>query len=135
VTQRRDRVRSLLRWLPALTIMVVIFALSSQSGLRISDDPGVDRPARTLAHLLSYGALGAALLFATSGGSRPSLRTVLLAFALAVAYGLSDEVHQAFVPDRTGQFRDLVVDAIGAALGVAGATLVLRRMPRGSLAE
>lgn len=134
MTQRRDRARSLLRWLPALTIMVVIFALSSQSGLRVSDDPGVDRPARTLAHLLSYGALGVALLFATSGGSRPTLRTALIAFALAVAFGLSDEVHQSFVPDRTGQLRDLIVDAVGAALGVIGATLVLRRMSGRSLA-
>ena len=106
--------------------MVLLFVLSSQSGLRVSEDADIDRPLRVLAHLMAFAVLGAALLFALCDAVRPSARNVLVAFTIAVLFGLSDEIHQAFVPDRTGQLQDLVVDTIGAAIGVAAAWSWLR---------
>ena len=47
------------------------------------------------------------------------------AVVLSTLYGVSDEVHQAFTPERTPDVRDLLADALGAALGVA-AILLLR---------
>ena len=38
------------------------------------------------------------------------------AIALSALYGISDEVHQAFVPERTSEFADWVADLIGACL-------------------
>ena len=120
------RVGALLRWLPAIAVMVVIFALSSQSGLRVSDDADVDRPLRVVAHLLAYATLGALVVFALVGlERRPRVGDVLVAFAVAAIYGITDEIHQAFVPDRTGRLDDVLVDAIGAAIGVGVAALVL----------
>src|SRR5215217_1496216 len=46
-----------------------------------------------------------------------------LSFAIAVAYGLSDEWHQSFVPGRMASVIDLVTDGCGALLGLAGVTL------------
>jgi VanZ family protein len=111
--------------LPAVAWMVVIFALSSISGLRVSDDAEVDRPFRVLAHLGSYALLAALVLYAVVGLRRPRGAELLIAYAITVIYGLSDEIHQSFVPDRTGQVDDLAVDAIGGAIGIAVAYAVL----------
>lgn len=118
---------ALLRWLPALGLMAMIFVLSSQSGLRVSEDAEVDRPLRALAHFAVYAMLAAALLFAIGGTTTVTARSAAVAFSAAVLFGLSDEIHQAFVPDRTGQLQDLAIDALGAAVGALVALVVLRR--------
>ena len=46
-----------------------------------------------------------------------------IAFVLTVLYGVSDEAHQAFVPDRTPSLADVGLDAAGAMLGVGLALL------------
>lgn len=117
--------RTWLFWLPAVAMMVLIFVLSSQSGLRVSEDVAVERPLRVSGHLLAFGALAALLLFALARGRRPGLRDTILAFGIAVLYGATDELHQSFVPDRAGRIDDLVVDAVGALVGVVLAAIVL----------
>ena len=124
------RRRSLLRWLPALAVMALIFALSSISGLRVSDDAAIDGPARVVAHFGIYATLGALLLYALGQGRHPGPRHVLAAFLGAVLYAVSDEIHQAMVPDRGAALDDVVVDALGALLGVIVAWLVMTRHDR-----
>ncbi len=121
----RARVRRWLPWLPAIAVMVVIFVLSSQSGLRVYDDVAVDRPFRISGHLLAFASLAALLLVALSHGRRPRLRDAAIAFGLTVLFAISDELHQSFVPDRAGRLDDVVTDAIGALLGLAVAWVVL----------
>ena len=106
--------------------MALILALSSVSGLRISDDAEVDRPFRVLGHLATYAVLAALVLHALVGRHRPRAVDVTNAYAVTLAYGLTDEIHQAFVPDRTGRLDDVVTDAIGAALGLTLGYLALR---------
>ena len=117
--------QALLRWLPAIGWMIVIFGLSSISGLRVTEDAAVDRPLRVVAHLGTFALLGGLLLFAIAGLRRPRRSQVVLAYGLTLAYAISDEIHQAFVPNRTGRLDDIVVDALGAAVGVALAWLAL----------
>ena len=112
-------------WLPALAVMVVVFVLSSQSGLRVSEDPVVERPIRASAHMFAFATLAACLLFALARGGRPRLRDVAIAFALTVLYGASDELHQSFVPDRSGRIADVLVDTVGATIGLAITWFVL----------
>lgn len=114
-------------------MMALIFVLSSQSGLRVSDDADVDRPFRITGHLLAFGTLAAAFLLALSWGRRPRLRDAAIAFGLAVAYGAFDEWHQSWVPDRAGRLDDVVTDAVGALVGLTAAWVVLSvaaRRPR-----
>lgn len=127
MNERSRATRTLLRWLPSLGLMALIFVLSSQSGLKVSEDAGVDRPLRTLAHFTVYALLAAALLFAMSGSNSVSARAALMALFGAVLFGLSDEIHQALVPDRTGQLKDLLVDGLGASMGVLITFVLLRR--------
>lgn len=72
------------------------------------------------AHLLAYAGLGVLVLRATSGArwSGVTGRSALAAWLVAVAYGVSDEIHQRFVPGRASELADLAADATGAALAV-----------------
>jgi VanZ family protein len=120
----------LVRWLPALAWMAVIFLLSSQSGLRVSDDASIDRPIRTAAHMATFTLLGGLILLALLGRGRPTLPRVLLALGLTILYAASDELHQSHVPDRTGRAEDVVIDALGALLGVSATVWLLGRRAR-----
>jgi len=65
-----------------------------------------------LALLLAWG-----LARAFPGWSRA--RVLAVAFLLPLAYGVSDEFHQHFVPGRDVEVLDVVADATGALLVVA----------------
>jgi len=41
-----------------------------------------------------------------------------LALAIVLLYAASDEIHQMFVPGRTGQISDVMVDTAGGAIGL-----------------
>ena len=108
-------------WLPPLLLMVVIFSLSAQSNL----DSGlgvIDLIGRKIVHAATYALLcllwGRALRTAMPDG--PAL---VAAFAVAVAYAVSDEYHQSFVAGRHGSPLDVAIDAFGAG----AAALWLRR--------
>jgi VanZ family protein len=110
--------------------MALLFVLSSQPGLRIHPDADVDRPLRVVAHAGSYAVLGALLVFALAGTRRPSPGTLLVAVLMAALFALSDEFHQSLVPERTGRLDDVVVDLVGATIGVlAVAALYRLRVP------
>ena len=69
-------------------------------------------------HLGVYGVLAAALLF---GAGWPRGNGVWLWAALATLYGVSDELHQMFVPGRQPELWDLCADAAGSFLVAAAA--------------
>jgi len=72
-------------------------------------------------HGLGYFMLGVAVVRAVAGGlpRRVTLRTALIAIAVTLAYGVTDEVHQHFVPGRTADLADLYADATGAVAAAA----------------
>ena len=83
-------------------------------------------------HEAAYFGLTLLLIRAMARGqwSGVTLVTLAGAWALAVAYGASDEWHQSFVPNRHAELRDLGSDAIGALAGVVviGAWGIIRRL-------
>ena len=101
--------RALSAWLPVVAWAGLIFALSSIPDLGTGLG-GWDLALRKIAHALEYAVLGALLLRA--------LGRELLAAAIGIAYAVTDEVHQAFVPGRHGAPLDVLVDAVGVLLGV-----------------
>ncbi|HSK11514.1 MAG TPA: VanZ family protein [Vicinamibacterales bacterium] len=108
-------------WGPVLAYALLIFALSSASDL--PDLP--ERLSDKLAHVLLYSGLGFLLARALAGGlGRPVPGWAPpLVVLLAMLYGLSDEVHQLFVPRRRFDLLDLLADAVGAGLGAAAVWL------------
>ena len=116
-------------WLPVLAWFAFISLLSAQPGLRVSDDPGTDLPLRRLAHLAVFGVLALLVLRGLGGVRGRTDRGVprpLVALAIVMLLGGIDELHQAFVPDRSGRLADVALDATGGALAIAGAFAVAR---------
>ena len=72
---------------------------------------------RKTLHLLAYGLAGV-LNFRALRGSREgwTLKWSVTAVALAVLIASIDEIHQWFVPSRTGQFTDVLIDCAAATL-------------------
>ena len=55
--------------------------------------------------------------------------SLIMSFLLATAYGVSDELHQLFVPERSYDPQDLLADMAGALAGVA-VVAVVRKLKR-----
>lgn len=120
--------REALPWLAALLAWAtLIFVLSSFPN---PPGPRVTEPRAIAAHVAVYAVFGylAQQALHRSRIARPSTVT-LAAWLLAVAYGISDEFHQTFVPNRHASALDVLADAIGAAVGVAFGWWRTRRQP------
>ena len=106
--------------------MGVIFFLSAQSTLPdLPKEPaGLTLPPGKVAHVAVYAVLAALLVFGLAAGRKPGWRALLLAFVGATLYGVTDELHQSFVPFRTPAWTDVALDSAGAALGAAGIALL-----------
>ena len=100
----------------AMAWMALIFYLSSQSSLPTPElFPQQDK----VIHAVFYGILAILLL----GGFRPGVTGYtkthrLLAVLAASLYGISDELHQSFVPDRDADMLDWLADTTGAVVAV-----------------
>lgn len=54
-------------------------------------------------------------------------KTNFVPWLLAVLYAATDEIHQTFVPGRSGRVTDVLIDAAGAAVGVLVMAWLRRR--------
>ena len=114
-------------WLPVLGWGGLIFFLSSVTSLKTAPDPYWDAIFRNILHLFFWGVLAALFFRAVNSPSRQ--KNWWLPFGLAWAYGLFDELHQAFVPTRTFQKTDLFLDGLGSFLGSWGLFWMRGRWP------
>jgi len=105
-----------LRMLPMLLVMATIFFLSNQPGdsLDLPDIPDLDK----FLHASVYAGLAATTIFAIAPEKRNPrpLQVALVVVLFCLLYGISDELHQVFVPGRTPDILDLAADTTGAAL-------------------
>jgi VanZ family protein len=101
--------RALTVWLPVVAWAALIFVVSAQPDLATGLGTW-DTILRKLAHVVEYAILGALLLRAFA------LRVPAL--AAGIAYAISDEIHQAFVPGRYASALDVAIDAAGVVVGV-----------------
>jgi len=92
---------------------VVVFWLSS-----LSHVPGAQHFWDKFLHAVGYAVLGVLALRAFHGGfDRLRWEPTLYAALTVIAWGISDEIHQSFVPGRDASPWDVVADAVG--FGVA----------------
>lgn len=107
-----------LGWLGAVAWAVFLYLQSASptaGSFLAFFPPGADK----VAHAGAYGVLGALLTVATG---RP-----WLAVLIAAAFGVSDEFHQSFVPQRAADVYDVVADTVGATIGAAFVAFLSRR--------
>jgi hypothetical protein len=118
-------VRALAAWLPAILVAAIIFALSAQPHLQVSEG-ALDLVLRKCAHLTVYAALAVACVRGLAHHGLGRRVQLLGGGALALAYAISDEFHQTFVPGRSGAPRDVLIDLVGITAGL----LLLSRSAR-----
>jgi len=113
-------------WVPTICYCLLIFGLSSLSkGVYIPSPFGVDK----VVHFVEYGVLGFLLARLIINVQSTFSRRFLIGLVviLATLYGISDEVHQAFVPGRNASPWDVVADGLGGVMGA----LIYTRFVRG----
>ena len=113
-------------WGPVCGYAGLIFYLSAQSHPE-DHMPFVTHFSDKVLHAVEYAVFGALCYRALHGSGNDSWRqqAIPAAILLASLYGISDEVHQAFVPFRNSSWLDWLADTLGAALGVTAMRRVL----------
>jgi VanZ family protein len=104
-------------WLPLIAYCAFIYFQSSYPPPE--ELPSFNSSDKML-HFAAYAVMG--VLFYRAYHTLPIKKEVqwivLLSMISASLYGVSDEIHQAFVPERDGSFMDVIADVLGAVCGV-----------------
>lgn len=82
------------------------------------------------AHIFAYYVLGVLSYNAfCHGWTRPYAKPVLWSCVLCILYAITDELHQLFVPGRSGEVRDVIIDSLAAVTGVWTCWYIKRKVP------
>ena len=136
-----------------LSLLVFIFVTSSKNGeqsyeqsegvtggvvdvinpdLGASEDPhdkeavhAIHALIRQAAHVCEYTLLAFLVTLLLDSYGVKKWWLALGGIAFTVVYAISDEVHQHFVPGRTGSVEDVLYDSLGAILGWACAIFAI----------
>ena len=121
--------------LPIIAWMLVIFLMSNEVStdstarsdeiVRTIKSIGVSTPAdlltflvRKAAHISAYFVLGILIFNLLKEYNLGVKKMIFISIAIAMLYACTDELHQMFVPGRSGEVRDVLIDTAGAAVGV-----------------
>jgi VanZ family protein len=74
---------------------------------------------RKTAHLSLYLILGVLSFLNIAAYNIPFALKPVLSLGFSSAYSISDEIHQRFVPGRSCELRDVLIDVSGAIIGIA----------------
>ena len=149
------KVKIIISWLAVVIIMCVVFVFSSQPAVESNETSGgfieflyniyakiFGLPAAAVssariaelqflfrkgAHFSIYLILG--LFFCNAyfqSGIVKHLPLGVLSAVSSFLYSASDEFHQTFVPGRSGELSDVLIDSTGAIIGVLIYLLILR---------
>ena len=113
-------------WLPVILYCLLIFI---QSSYPATDSLPTFPHADKLVHAAGYALLGFLFYraYGKTGLRRQTFRLLIVSGLSAMLYGISDEIHQSFVPSRTADIIDMIADAAGGFMGAAAAWMVWRR--------
>lgn len=78
---------------------------------------------RKLAHFIEYFILGILVInFITRYDKK-----IIIAILLCIIYATSDEIHQIFVPGRSCQIIDIMIDSLGSIMGIYLCKLITKK--------
>ncbi|OGF47782.1 MAG: hypothetical protein A2452_09830 [Candidatus Firestonebacteria bacterium RIFOXYC2_FULL_39_67] len=112
--------KKLSSWVPAVLFAFGIFYMSSRSnppGAGLFEFiPNSDK----LVHMTEYFILSSLIYFALRKAHNiKTNKAVLAAVLIASLYGMTDEYHQSFVPERSMDILDWAADIVGAIIGAS----------------
>lgn len=83
---------------------------------------------RKTAHFTEYAVLGALFYLNIMQHHKPNQphKKILLPILFSFLYAITDEIHQIFVPGRSAQLRDVLIDTLGASFGAIITYLIIK---------
>ena len=78
----------------------------------------IDHPLRKVAHVTEFAVLGALVSLSAGELLIDRKKQFSTALIISVLYAATDELHQLFVPGRSGEIRDILIDIGGVLIGV-----------------
>jgi len=99
-----------IRYIPSILWMLVIFYFSSKNTSSVPIARDLQFYFFKSLHLIEYSILGFLLFFAFINFN--------ISLITGYLYAISDEIHQLFVPGRSGKFTDTLFDLAGILIGL-----------------
>jgi len=104
----------LLYWAVTLSYMGIIYYLSSISGHKL---PHLMNGYDKIIHFLIYAVLSSLIYLSLNKAGMGGRSIIFLSFIFATIYGITDEIHQMYVPLRAASIGDVIADFFGAVAG------------------
>lgn len=79
---------------------------------------------RKSAHFIVYFILGVFVVHTLFDFNVKPRQGIIIAILFCLLYAISDEMHQTFIANRSGELRDVIIDTIGASVGIYIMTLI-----------
>lgn len=73
---------------------------------------------RKIAHFSIYTLVGFLLMSFISTYHLKENKKIIISLIVGILYATSDEIHQSFVPNRSCQITDVMLDSMGVLLGI-----------------
>ena len=80
---------------------------------------------RKTAHFAEYALLGFLLAATCTSFYKDTRHTFIISQICGSAYAVSDEIHQYFVPGRSCQIKDMLIDSCGVMFGIGILILIV----------
>lgn len=80
---------------------------------------------RKTAHFAEYALLGSLLSAVCTSFYKSKAFTLIISQFCGTLYAVSDEIHQYFVPGRSCQLKDMLIDSCGVLFGILFLFLVI----------
>ena len=101
--------------------LVVPSFADMDSNMQISFADMGDHPIRKIAHATEYAVLGFLLAGSYADREKKRSRMIGIPIILGSLYAVSDELHQLFVPGRSCELMDMLIDSSGVVIGTFAA--------------
>lgn len=85
---------------------------------------------RKAAHFILYFVLGILIYNAVRLHAPSRKQAALISIGAVLAFAASDEIHQLFVPGRSGEVRDVLLDTTAGAIGIGFFAAIEHRFKR-----
>ena len=82
---------------------------------------------RKSAHFIEYLCLGILVINVIKDYKKISYKWIIICILFFLLYSISDEVHQIYVPGRSCEVRDVLIDTSGSIIGIMIYCLINRK--------
>jgi len=102
----------------------VIVRMEESLKMQIVDESRLHFYVRKNAHMFNYFVLAALMTLLLRVSGVRGFRLYFLAYLIATMFSGIDEYYQTFIPGRSGELRDVMVDNVGVLVGLLAAWMI-----------